>query len=132
MDRSTPLRQRKRRSPAELATRNAVFARDGYCRLAGSTLGPCIGERLTPHHLRKEGQGGQYTMRNLLTLCAGHNSRIETMRRADGEAAGLVIPHAYADDVGTAWHRLQLAGIVDYWWDGTPMHRPRPDDITRP
>lgn len=132
MERRSQLRRRKTRSPADVAVRGAVFERDQFCRLAGSTLGPCIGDRMTPHHLRKESQGGLYVMRNLLTLCGGHNGGVEIMERDDAEAAGLVIPHAYADDYGTAWHRLQLAGIVDYWWDGTPMHRPRPDDITRP
>jgi len=133
MQRSRGLRSgRARRTPAEVATRTAVFERDGRCRLAGSLLGRCIGVPFTPHHLHKEGQGGLYVMRNLLTLCGGHNDGVETMRRADGEALGLVIPRALVGDYGTAWHRLILAGIVEWWWDGTPMHRPRPDDITRP
>lgn len=113
-------------------TRQAVFDRDGRCRLAGSTYGPCIGP-LTPHHLRKEGQGGEYVMSNLLTLCAGHNDRIESLPRADMVASGLVVPGRYyqAAAIRQAWSLLQLADIVGHWWDGTPAHRPRPDDLAR-
>jgi hypothetical protein len=118
------------------AIRVAVYDRDGHrCRLRGSTAGPCIGG-LTVHHLRKESQGGRWTMRNLLTLCQGHNGWVETERLLSVAWGLYVSPmdggtFALADH-GAAWARLQLAGIVDYWWDGTPAHRPAPDDITRP
>lgn len=58
--------------------REQVYARDGWrCRLADvAGAGPCFGE-LTPHHRRKSGQGGGYTVENLAALCAGHNDRIE-------------------------------------------------------
>lgn len=71
------------------AIRKAVFERDqhcllspfggawGYLNLYGSSWGPCFGEPLTAHHLRKEGQGGEYTLDNLVTLCAGHNDLVE-------------------------------------------------------
>lgn len=126
----------------QAATRAAVFARDGgQCLLlrtrfleadgqpAGSRLGTCHGNPLTPHHLRKAGQGGPYSLRNLITLCAGHNDRIEELPRADMVAAGLVVPRGA--DIGSAWALLQLQEIVAWWWDGTPAHRPRPDVLHR-
>jgi 5-methylcytosine-specific restriction endonuclease McrA len=78
--------------------REAVFARDGCCRLspygdlnpAGVGWGPCFGRPLTFHHLLKASQGGKYTMENGLTLCAGHNSLVEDYP-ALAYACGLVI-----------------------------------------
>lgn len=116
--------------PMEIARqeiRRAVFLRDGHCRLQGSCWGRCVGKRLTPHHLWKEGQGGPFTMRNLLTLCGGHNDGIETLPRLDMEAAGLVVPRGTT--VTEAWRRLILAGIVPYWWDGTVSYLPSPDCV---
>ena len=90
--------------------RSAVFERDRVCRLLLtpsilSSFGPCGGVPLTPHHLRKAGQGGTYSMSNLLTLCAHHNDQIEVMPRLDMEAAGLVIPRSSDLAVATvrAW-----------------------------
>lgn len=109
--------------------RLAVYARDGHCRLrdALAPWGPCMGDR-TVHHLRKASQGGAYTMSNLIYLCAQHNDRIEELPRADTVACGLVIPRD-CQDPGRAWALMQLAGIVAWWWDGTPWTRPRPDAL---
>jgi hypothetical protein len=142
--RVTPLRSRRPAAVSRDTTsgrtdherdivRGAVFERDGSCRLAGAApvFGRCGGKPRTPHHLRKAGQGGPYVMSNLLTLCARHNDRIEELDRADMVAAGLVVPRTtdVASGIGQAWALLQLAGIVDWWWDGTPAHRARPDAI---
>lgn len=109
--------------------RAVVFHRDGACLLAGSTLGPCIGP-LTPHHLWKEGQGGPYLRWNLITLCAGHNGRVETMPRADAVALGLVVERG--QHVDSAWRRLVFAGIAPHWWDGSPLDaEPLALDIVR-
>lgn len=92
--RSKPLRSRpKRRTPAEIAVREAVFARDRYrCLLAGHgrVLGvACFGE-ITYHHLLKEGQGGAYTMENGATICCGHQGGIED-HPAEALELGLVV-----------------------------------------
>jgi hypothetical protein len=134
LDRTRPARAVDRatsngRTVDEMALiRQAVYERDGRCRLRGGALGPCFGKPYTPHHLRKAGQGGAYSMSNLLTLCAGHNDRIEELPRLDMELNGLVIPRTTDLLAGTAqaWGRMQLAEIVTYWWDGTPAHRPAP------
>lgn len=90
--RKTPLRSTygTRRSETEAAdrfvVRALVFARDGYrCRLADvDGAGRCFGP-LTPHHVRKASQGGEYTPANLAVLCAHHNDEIE----ADADLAAL-------------------------------------------
>jgi hypothetical protein len=112
------------RTSEQVAIRQAVFDRDRGCRLAGSTLGPCFGP-LTFHHLWKASQGGTWSTRNGLTLCAHHNDTIEDMSRDDAEAWGLVI--AYGMTHAQAWLRLVVAGIVDYWWDGTPADQSQPE-----
>lgn len=60
------------------SVRAAVFARDGYrCRLADvDGAGRCFGG-LTFHHVRKESQGGVYTVDNGASLCAHHNDELE-------------------------------------------------------
>lgn len=71
--------------------RASVFARDRYrCRLAGH--GPCMGI-LTPHHRRKESQGGAYTVENLATVCSWHNERLEADAdlAATARTMGLVV-----------------------------------------
>lgn len=73
--------KRRAELPAEAAVRAAVFERDGYrCRikplLKGTRWERCWG-RLTAHHLKKDGQGGGYTMENLISACAGHNDWVE-------------------------------------------------------
>lgn len=77
------------------AIREAVFARDGGCLMSpwrsDQDWGTCYGI-LTPHHVLKASQGGEYTEDNLITLCAHHNNALESdadmARRA--EAAGFV------------------------------------------
>lgn len=96
-----PKRKRKRLKPisdkrrAVIAdhadVRAEVFARDRWrCQLEADLLrqrhgadrtllervGPCRGV-LTPHHLRKASAQGTYTLENLTTLCAGHNTWVE-------------------------------------------------------
>jgi hypothetical protein len=105
---------------ARAEMRELVFARDVRCRLAGwlpGGFGPCLG-RLTVHHLRKAGQGGPYTLPNLLTLCAGHNDAIELHRELAREL-GLEIPRGGTFD--EAWRQLAAVEIVDYWWTGARL-----------
>ena len=62
---------------ARRIVRERVFARDGGCVVADKTMwGPCFGP-LTVHHLLKASQGGKYTAKNLVTLCAYHNGFVE-------------------------------------------------------
>lgn len=100
------------------AVRLEVFRRDQRCLLAGYPANPrCLAPMLTPHHLRKAGQGGAYTLENLVALCAGHNDWLETREGAQiGEALGLVIRRGRTHD--EAWTLMQAAGLVNYWWDG--------------
>lgn len=96
---STPLRRtrirpisRKRAAARDerAEIREQVFARDRHrCLLSTYGVGPCSG-RLTPHHLRKEGQGGPYTVDNLLTLCSIHNDWVEDVPDL-AWALGLVV-----------------------------------------
>lgn len=82
-------RRRRAEAPTRDEVRAAVFARDGHrCRLealVGSwqhvgfdavLIPPCFGP-LTPHHRRKAGRGGAYTVENLVALCAHHNGLLE-------------------------------------------------------
>ena len=97
--------------------RDRVFTRDGgRCRLAGwlPDTGPCSGV-LTVHHLRKSAQGGPYTLVNLLSLCAGHNTWVEDNPDLAHEL-GLVIRRG--DDFADAWRQLLAVELVDYWWTG--------------
>lgn len=66
--------------------RQHVYRRDHYrCVLRDvAGAGACFGG-LTPHHVRKAGQGGAYDVANMRALCAGHNDRIES----DAELAVL-------------------------------------------
>jgi 5-methylcytosine-specific restriction endonuclease McrA len=84
----------KRAGQAKPPIRNAVFERDGYrCVLAGIAgtggLPECWG-RLTPHHLKKAGQGGAYSTENLVTLCVRHNDDVEDQPNLY-RALGLVL-----------------------------------------
>jgi 5-methylcytosine-specific restriction endonuclease McrA len=58
------------------AIRQQVFDRDGGCLLASEDAGECAGPD-TPHHLLKASAGGPYTLDNLVTLCARHNTWVE-------------------------------------------------------
>lgn len=73
--------------------REAVFRRDRGCRLSGvPDAGRCSGPP-TPHHVLKASQGGEYTMENLVELCAAHNTRLESDAALAkvGEARGIVV-----------------------------------------
>lgn len=80
--RSKRMRYRSEKREAEAAertiVRELVFARDRWtCQIpAAAEAGRCFGP-LTPHHIRKEGQGGAYEADNLVTLCAHHNGWVE-------------------------------------------------------
>jgi hypothetical protein len=99
--------------------RQAVYERDRGCLLRGMPdAGRCAG-RPTPHHVRKEGQGGPYTLLNLVQLCAGHNDWIET-------AQGQPLAHAWGlwcrrgEDLENCWRLMQAAGLVSHLWNGDP------------
>lgn len=67
----------RRLTKAERETREQVYERDGRCTLAHLPhAGPCGGYP-TPHHRRKAGQGGAYTLTNLVAACSVHNDRLE-------------------------------------------------------
>lgn len=71
------------------AIRAAVIERDGGCVLALEPgVGNCQG-RDTVHHILKEGQGGPFTMENLVCLCWFHNGWVEDNPN-EAEARGLV------------------------------------------
>jgi hypothetical protein len=107
LPRVTPLKRGGRLSPTSQARiadlprrkeiREAVFARDGGCLMSpwrgmneqGRDWGPCVGV-LTPYHLLKASQGGDYSMDNLITLCSMHNGMVEDFPKA-AAALGLVI-----------------------------------------
>lgn len=117
---------RAARREAEALVRRGCAERDRGCRLSGAAgTGPCAG-RLTFHHLRKASQGGPYAPHNGLTLCVAHNEWVET-DPITAHAWGLRLLHG--EHHLQAWARLHLAGIVWWWWDGTPCDRP--DPITR-
>jgi len=112
------------------AVRAEVFTRDrGRCRLQppngargapGMWLcgaGQCFGSPLTFHHLRKSSQGGPYIAANGLTLCGFHNEWVEDRPKL-AHTWGLVI--RTGEGFVSTWARLQLFGLTDWWWDGTP------------
>lgn len=75
--RSKPLASKpKARTGGERAIRSKVLRRDGRCLIADVDHRPCFGP-LTPHHKRKESQGGAYSMENLVAACSFHNDEIE-------------------------------------------------------
>lgn len=123
--RRTPLRSgrtktKRRPDPLPVAiakdiVRRDMLARDGHrCQLDNVPgAGRCAG-RLTPHHRRKSGQGGGYTLENLVTLCAGHNDRLE----ADADLAllartmGLVLKRGdvWDDERERFWSKVDRDG----------------------
>jgi hypothetical protein len=111
-------KRREAEWPARTEMREQVFDRDGRrCVLAGKNTGPCSGTPLTPHHLLKSGQGGPYTLCNLVTLCAGHNTWVED-HPPEAYALGLVIRRGETFD--DAWELMVKAGLVAWWWHGAP------------
>jgi hypothetical protein len=107
----TPIRRKTRlRSTSDKRARlrasvqpvvDAVLARDGGCVLRGHQLstGDCRGPD-TPHHLRKAWRGWDWTLDNLVTLCAGHNGWVEDHPH-EAHALGLVIRDG--DTYADAW-----------------------------
>jgi hypothetical protein len=92
------------------AIRAAVFERDGYrCLLGASSRAVrCVG-RLTPHHLRKAGQGGPYAAENLVSLCEGCNGWVEDFPTT-AYVLGLVC--RAGDTLDECWERMRTAGLV--------------------
>lgn len=78
MKRVSAKRRRQLEQEDRPTIRRAVFERDRWtCQLERvEGAGACFGG-LTYQHRRKESQGGAYTVDNGVTLCAGHNTRIE-------------------------------------------------------
>lgn len=107
-----PFRSAKRAAlrPTERAATQAMLARDGHkCMLSNYGVGPCSG-RLTPHHLRKQSQGYDWSLPNLLTLCTLHNEWVE--RAPDvAYALGLVVRHG--DSHADAWARMARRGVTE-------------------
>jgi hypothetical protein len=123
-------KRRAARSDAEPVVQS-VFARDQVCILgpiyrvgyfvsaydtpdrveilaALRAVGPCGGRWRTPHHLRKEGQGGTWAHENIVTLCSAHNRWVED-EPDHAHALGLVIRagESYTD----AWAAMRRASI---------------------
>lgn len=91
-----------------------VFYRDELrCRMEHrSDIPPCMGV-LTVQHIRKAGQGGPYVPLNLVTVCAFHNSWLETAEGARwGERHGLVA--RAGDDLIVCWARMREFRIVTW------------------
>ena len=83
--------KRREELPERDRVRANVYKRDGYkCRIAPFLPDdPCMG-RLTPHHLKKAGQGGAYNEENLISACAHHNDWVED-HPDEAKALGLVV-----------------------------------------
>jgi hypothetical protein len=91
--------------------RDKVFRRDGHRCILGHRrdLPPCFGTPCTPHHLRKEKQGGSYSVGNLVTLCAGHNDWVE--QEPDlAHSLGLVARHG--ETAVMCWDRMRANELV--------------------
>lgn len=105
------------------AIRTQVFDRDDYrCALRDVTgAGRCYGP-LTPHHRRKAGQGGAYSLDNLVTLCRHHNDALESHPDLAllGERLGLVVrrvPRVDLDAEDRTRHRRDrvASAAADGW-----------------
>lgn len=85
-----PISDAKRaQKPARNALTQKVFERDSFtCQIASLVAEPCFG-RLTPHHLKKESQGGPHTMSNVIAACVFHNDWVED-HPTQAKALGLV------------------------------------------
>ena len=98
---------------AEDEIRQAVFARDRWCCVLwwpswprparGGLLlhQPCSG-RITPHHRRKAGAAGSWSMENLVTLCVGHNKLIED----EPDLMAALFPHLVIREGDPEWEEL--------------------------
>jgi hypothetical protein len=108
----TPLRPKPRGADRGDRAMRMVRARDNGCLLR--PRGDCFGP-LTIHHLRKQSQGGKWTIENCVMLCAGHNDAVED-NPDEFHGLGLVVRHG--ETVEMAWAKLHDYGLVDYLWDG--------------
>lgn len=119
--------------------RQAVYARDRVCLLAPPAnmqwadiqrrqagAGSCFGQPRTVHHLRKASRGGLYTLSNLVVLCTRHNDWVEDYPLV-AHTWGLVIREGEVPQ--QAWARMHLAGLCDYWWDGSPAATGWPGEL---
>jgi len=97
--------------------RAAVYARDRGCVLARHVGHLCLGV-LTPHHLKKAGQGGAYTVDNIVAVCSSGNVWVEDEPLA-AHRLGLVVRHG--DTLEEAWERMRTAGLVTYDPEGNPI-----------
>ncbi len=77
-------------------------------RTCQGTAGQCIG-RATPHHLRKDGQGGAWSLTNLVGLCVVHQRWVED-HPTDAHRLGLVIRTGETPEL--AWAAMRLAGLA--------------------
>lgn len=114
--------KRKAGGPERRAITEAVFSRDRRCLLAplaGRRVPPCFGPP-TPHHIRKAGQGGGWTMQNIVKLCAFHNDWLEWHDGIIfGVPAGLICLRD--SDLNACWDRLIRHGLVTYNPEGGPL-----------
>ncbi len=94
------------------AIRALLWNRDGgRCALVGCRMDgvpQCFGGP-TPHHIRKDGQGGEYNLANLVTLCVGHNDWVET---APILAWMLGLVCRSGEVLDECWDRMRAAGLV--------------------
>jgi hypothetical protein len=109
-------------APTRRTVTQQVFDRDGGCLLAPVVkvhIPPCHG-KLTPHHIRKAGQGGTWTIVNIVALCARHNDWLEDLDgMLYGRPAGLICLRT--DTLEACWDRLAAAGLVTYNPQGAPL-----------
>lgn len=89
-----------------------VFERDRGCLASRrpDVCGPCSGP-LTPHHVRKDSQGGAWDLDNLVSLCWAHNCVWVEGNPAEAHALGLVARRG--EPITYAWERMRAAGLVD-------------------
>lgn len=111
--RRTPLRRRSAKATEARAVAvpivDEVYYRDSYqCVLAAHPSHTCQG-RLTPHHLKKAGQGGPWAAVNLVTLCVHGNGWVEDEPEI-AHTLGLVI--RAGETYAQAWARMRTAGLT--------------------
>lgn len=110
----SPIRRMSNKRRADLARRAAirdvVFVRDNFtCRLRLAALLPIVGfcsGPLTPHHVQKASDLGEYTVENLVTLCAFHNGLMEDQPRLAYDL-GMVV-RSWEDGADAAVRRSKL------------------------
>lgn len=107
---------------AERIVRAAVLRRDQWRCLWDQTAeaGPCSGP-LTFHHVRKDGQGGEFTEANGATLCNGHNCGIEADPKLQALALSQGLWQKGGDTIERCWRRRFRAGLTT----GPEVNSPR-------